>query len=136
KNRQVMQREEDYCGPRTCMAAAKWLEDNKKAADWFLQVELFDPHEPFTCTDEYRKLYGDTWDGPLFDWPDYTRVGESKAAIEHIKKCYAGLLTMTDKWIGKIFAKLDELDLWKDTLVIFTTDHGTLLAEHDYWMKN
>ncbi len=136
KNRQAMPDEEDYCGPRTCMAAAKWLDANGKSADWMLQVELFDPHEPFHCTDKYREMYGDKWDGPLFDWPAYQRVAESKEAVEHIRKCYAGLLTMTDHWLGLIFKKMDELDLWKDTLVVFTTDHGTLLAEHDYWMKN
>src|SRR5579862_2446668 len=136
KNRSVMQREEDFCTPRVCNAAVKWLDANKSADNWFLQVELFDPHEPFQCPDEYRALYGDTWDGPLFDWPPYARVTESKAAVEHIKKCYAGLITMCDRWIGKIFAKLDELDAWKDTLVIFTTDHGTLLSEHGMWMKN
>jgi arylsulfatase A-like enzyme len=136
KNRQAMRNEEDFCAPRACMAAVNWLEANRQADNWFLQVELFDPHEPFHCADKYRAMYGDKWDGPLFDWPDYARVKESKDAVEHIKKCYAGLLTMVDHWIGKIFAKMDELDLWKDTLVIFTTDHGTLLAEHDYWMKN
>lgn len=136
KNRQALRVEEDFCGPRTCNAAIKWLDANQHADNWFLQVELFDPHEPFHCVDKYRDMYGDKWDGPLFDWPDYSAVTEDKQAVEHIRKCYAGLLSMTDHWIAKIFAKMDELDLWKDTLVIFTTDHGTLLAEHDYWMKN
>lgn len=56
--------------------------------------------------------------------------------MEHIRKCYAGLLTMTDRQAGYILEKLDELRLWDDTLVVFTTDHGTMLAEHGYWMKN
>lgn len=43
---------------------------------------------------------------------------------------------MTDHWMGKILDRLDTYDLWRDTLVVFTTDHGTMLAEHDYWMKN
>jgi arylsulfatase A-like enzyme len=135
-NRTRQQREEEFSGPRTIAAAIDWLDVNRDADNWFLQVELFDPHEPFYCTDEYRELYGDTWDGPLFDWPTYAEVVESPEAVAHIKKCYAGLLTMTDAWVGKLWAKLDELGLWEDTLVIFTTDHGTMLAEHDYWMKN
>jgi arylsulfatase A-like enzyme len=32
---------------------------------------------------------------------------------------------MTDRWLGKLLDKLDEHDLWRDTMVIFTTDHGT-----------
>ena len=30
----------------------------------------------------------------------------------------------------------DEHDLWKDTALILTTDHGFLLGEHDWWAKN
>jgi arylsulfatase A-like enzyme len=135
-NRLGQQKEEDFSSPKTAQSAVKWLETNKKADNWFMQVELFDPHEPFYCTEKYREMYGDTWKGPHYDWPKYEIVQDSPEAIEHIRKCYAGLLTMTDYWVGKIFEKMDELDLWKDTLVVFTTDHGTLLAEHNYWMKN
>ncbi len=134
-NRSRQVREEDYSSVRTVRSALDWLDHNGRSDNWFLQVELFDPHEPFDCPAEYRQLYGDDWDGPLFDWPDYSRVTESPAAVAHIRKCYAGLLTMTDRWLGRVLDKLDELRLWDDTLVIFTTDHGTLLGEHDWWMK-
>jgi hypothetical protein len=62
-------------------------------------------------------------------------VKESPEAVEHIRKCYAALLTMTDHWCGRLFQKLEELGLWDDTLIIFTTDHGTMLGEWQYWMK-
>ncbi len=135
-NRKRQQKEEDFSGPKTAQAAIEWLENNKEADNWFLQVEIFDPHEPFYCTDKYREMYNDSYDGPIFDWPSYDEVHESPEAIEHIRKCYAGLLTMTDHWVGKICDRLDSLGLWDDTLIVFTTDHGTMLAEHDYWMKN
>jgi arylsulfatase A-like enzyme len=135
-NRSRQVREEEFSGPQTAQAAIDWLEANRGTDNWFLQVEMFDPHEPFYCTEKYRQMYGDTWDGPLFDWPSYREVSESPAAIEHIRKCYAGLLTMTDHWVGRIFDVLDAQRLWDDTLVILTTDHGTMLAEHGYWMKN
>ncbi len=135
-NRSRQQAEEEYSGPRTCASAVEWLEANGRSDDWFLQVELFDPHEPFTCTPRWRELYGDTWDGPLFDWPDYTTVSESPEAIRHVRNCYAGLLSMTDHWAGKVLAKIEELGILDETLIVFTTDHGTMLAEHGYWMKN
>ncbi len=135
-NRQRQQQEEDFSGPRTAAAAVEWLHANRNADQWFLQVEIFDPHEPFYCTDQYREMYGDTWDGPLYDWPKYEAVQDSPEAIEHIRKCYAGLLTMTDHWVGKVLDTLEELGLWDETLIVFTTDHGTMLGEHQYWMKN
>jgi arylsulfatase A-like enzyme len=135
-NRTRQLREEEFSGPQTIRSACEWLDANHAADDWFLQVELFDPHEPFYCTDRYREMYGDTWDGPLFDWPSYEAVAESPEAVAHVRKCYAGLLTMTDHWLGVLFDKLDQHGMWDDTLVVFTTDHGTMLAEHGYWMKN
>ena len=135
-NRKLQQREEDFSGPKTAQSAIEWLKTNQAADDWFLQVEIFDPHEPFYCTEEYRAMYQDDYDGPFYDWPSYDEVHESPEAIAHIRKCYAGLLTMTDHWVGRIFDTLDDLGIWDDTLVVFTTDHGTMLAEHDFWMKN
>ncbi len=135
-NRSRQIKEEDFSGPRTVQSAMRWLDDNQKSDNWFLQLELFDPHEPFYCPKKYRDLYNDTWDGPLFDWPNYNIVKESPEAVEHIRKCYAALLTMTDHWCGRLFKKLEELNLWDDTLIVFTTDHGTMLGEREYWMKN
>lgn len=136
-NRTRRQNEADYSGPRTAQSAIDWLEANKNArGDWFLQVEMFDPHEPFVCPDSYREIYGDTWDGPLFDCPAPGYVKESPEAIEHIRKSYAALLTMTDVWVGKILDKLESLGQFDETLIVFTTDHGTMLGEHGFWMKN
>jgi arylsulfatase A-like enzyme len=135
-NRRRQLREEEFSGPRTVQAALDWLEANRGADNYLLQVELFDPHEPFYCTERYRQMYGDTWQGPLFDWPSYQQVAESPAAVDHVRKCYAGLVTMTDHWVGKLLDHLDREERWEDSLVILTTDHGTMLAEHGYWMKN
>jgi arylsulfatase A-like enzyme len=136
-NRTRQQQEADFSGPRTAQAAVDWLHANRDAkGDWFLQVELFDPHEPFYCPDEYRALYGDDWDGPLYDWPSYEAAQDSPEAVAHIRKCYAGLLTMTDFWVGEVLDALHETGQWDETLIIFTTDHGTMLTEHGYWMKN
>lgn len=41
-----------------------------------------------------------------------------------------GMMTMLDKYIGKILDRLDELGLAENTLVCFTTDHGDFLGQH------
>lgn len=48
---------------------------------------------------------------------------------------YYGMISLMDKYIGKILDKLDELDLTKDTLVVFTTDHGHLFGQHGMTAK-
>ena len=135
-NRLAQRQEADFSGPRCIEHAVQWLDDNRDSDNWLLQLELFDPHEPFYVVQEYLDLYGDDWDGPTYDWPDYGVCADDPKAVAHIRKCYAALLTMTDRWLGKLWDKLDRLDRWRDTVVILTTDHGTMLGEHDYWMKN
>ncbi len=134
-NRFAQREEHELSGPRCVQHAIRWLDDNRTSDNWFLQLELFDPHEPFYVMKKYLDRYGDTWTGPVYDWPSYGVVQDQPEAIEHIRKCYAALVTMTDHWLGRLFDKIDQLDLWEDTLIVLTTDHGTMLAEHQYWMK-
>lgn len=41
-----------------------------------------------------------------------------------------GMVSLMDKYIGKILDKLRELDLEKDTIIVFTTDHGDMFGQH------
>lgn len=43
---------------------------------------------------------------------------------------YYGMISLMDKYIGRILDKLDSLGLAEDTLVIFTTDHGHFFGHH------
>jgi len=43
---------------------------------------------------------------------------------------YYGMISLMDKYIGKMLDKLDELDLTENTLVVFTTDHGHFFGHH------
>ncbi|MDD5697574.1 MAG: sulfatase-like hydrolase/transferase [Victivallaceae bacterium] len=43
---------------------------------------------------------------------------------------YYGMISLMDKYIGKILARLEALGLRKDTLIIFTTDHGHFHGQH------
>jgi len=43
---------------------------------------------------------------------------------------YYGMISLMDKYIGKILDKLDELGLSENTVVMFTTDHGHFFGHH------
>jgi len=139
-NREFMDtdRDEDYSTPQCFVRAMDFLDRNHAADNWHLHLECFDPHEPFACPAKYREMYGDDWDWEKqhFDWPDYAPVEEDEKAVAHIRKCYAGTLTMADVWLGRFLDKMDAYDLWKDTTLVLTTDHGHLLGERGYWAKN
>jgi arylsulfatase A-like enzyme len=134
-NRQYMRREEDQPQPRTFRNGLEFIRTNARADNWFLQIETFDPHEPFFSQRKYKDLYPHTYNGPHFDWPDYRRVTETPDQVAHLRYEYAALLSMCDVYLGEVLDVMDELNLWDDTLLIVCTDHGFLLGEHDWWAK-
>jgi len=136
KNLPYMNRTDNHPGTLTFQAGLEFLENNYCEDNWFLQIESFDPHEPFFSTQEYHDLYPHAYDGPEFDWPDYQRVSETQEQVEHIRLRYAALLSMCDAHLGKVLDFMDAKDLWRDTLLIVCTDHGFLLGEHGWWAKN
>lgn len=131
-------KKENFSTARTFERAAKWLEDSASADQFMLWVEGFDPHEPFDVPEEFLDMYKDACDfDENFFWPPYDETKEFiEAQIVQIKYRYKALLTMADHYVGKIFEVMDRHDMWKDTAVIFTTDHGYLLGEHGFFAKN
>ena len=134
-NRKYMQSEEDMALVRTIRGGLEFMDANHGCDNWFLQVECFDPHEPFFLTKDCDDPYQDDYAGEEKDWPPYHHVTEDAVTAEHYKKRYAALLTLCDKYLGEVLDKFDKLDLWKDTMLIVNTDHGYLLGEHGWWSK-
>ncbi len=135
-NRSGYKSDGDFSTPKTFQQAAQWLERNKNADNYLLWVEAYDPHEPFDVTEEFLDLYGDDYKGKEYFWPEYGVVNVPLDALQHIRKRYAALVSMTDKWLGKMLDVMDKNDIWQDTMVIFTTDHGYMLGEHNFMAKN
>jgi len=134
-NRKYIRKEEDFPQAKTFQSGMDFIRANCKEKRWFLQLETFDPHEPFYAAQKYRDLYPHAYSGKHFDWPDYKRVVETTAEVMHCRYEYAALLSMCDAYLGKILDLMDELNLWQDTMLIVNTDHGFLLGEHDWWAK-
>jgi len=137
-NRQEMPTPEHQPMSRVFAHARKFLERNRAEDNWFLQVETFDPHEPFFTHQRYKDIYPEHYTkyrGADFDWPPYREVRETPEEVEHLRYEYASLVSMCDEKLGELLDQMDEMDLWKDTMLIVATDHGFLLSEHDNWGK-
>ncbi|MCS7460603.1 sulfatase-like hydrolase/transferase [Paenibacillus doosanensis] len=69
----------------------------------------------------------------------YYEYGTKFRLTEYDKKklvaVYYGMISMMDKYIGKILDKLDELGLADNTIVVFTTDHGHFYGQHGLQAK-
>ncbi len=137
-NRQFMRQISDQPQARTFAAGLDFLRRNCREDGWFLQIETFDPHEPFFSQKIFQDLYPELLtdaNAPLFDWPFYGEVEEPQDFIDQCRGHYAALLSMCDSHLGRVLDLMDEHELWDDTLLIVWTDHGFLLSEHGWWGK-
>ena len=134
-NRAYIQEEAAMPQAQTFALGLDFIRRNQAADNWYLQIETFDPHEPFFTQAQWKELYPHEYEGPPFDWPPYAPVDQPPEQVEHIRYEYAALMSMCDHYLGKALDVMDECDLWDDTLLIVNTDHGFLLGEHDWWAK-
>ncbi|HVO16213.1 MAG TPA: sulfatase-like hydrolase/transferase [Alphaproteobacteria bacterium] len=146
-----------YIADMTC----DYLEDHARAggdAPFFIQCSFPDPHHPFTPPGRYWDMY-DPADIPLppsfgqNDLPpmvaalhEATRRGaidrswvrpfavSEREAREIIALTY-GMIAMIDDAVGRVLAKLQALGLDRDTVVIFTSDHGDWMGDHGIMLK-
>jgi arylsulfatase A-like enzyme len=135
-NRSYFQLEENHPQAVTFSLGMEFIDKNKDEDNWFLQLETFDPHEPFFAYQHYKDLYPHVYNGKHFDWPPYYFVQEREEVVEHGKYEYAALLSMCDHYLGRVLDLIDKHDMWKDTMLIVNTDHGYLLGEHGWWSKS
>ena len=135
-NRDFLTEESDFPTAKCLAAAFEFLELNQAADNWFLQLECFDPHEPFIAPDRFHQAYASGRNGKILDWPIYEQVAQDAGEIAEIRGNYAALVAMCDEYFGKLLDYFDAHDLWTDTALVLSTDHGFLLSEHEWWGKN
>ena len=131
--------ENDRYTARTVKEACDWLERNQDQENFFLYMDLFDPHEPWDAPQSYLDLYeSKPWTGHDLFYPryDYWKEFLTPEEMDHVRNLYLAEASMVDHWFGQLLDKLDELGMTEDTAIIFTTDHGYLFGEHDLTGKS
>ena len=130
----LRQGEGDYFCAQVVQRACRWLELNRAHDDFYLHLDIFDPHEPWDPPERILKMFdpkGYAVDGlggaaPYAPWEQsYT-----PEQFHNMRARYAAKVAFLDEWLGRLFDTMERLDLWKDTVVILTTDHGTFNGDH------
>ena len=134
-NREYLLTDEDYPCVQCFNHGIEFLVNNHEADNWLLQIETFDPHEPFTAPMRFRNNYKTNWKGGI-------EIGQNMEELKvedeynELRSNYFALLELCDEQLGRVLDYFDQNDLWADTGLVVTTDHGFLLGEHDFWAKN
>ena len=131
-NSEFIKEEKDFPSVKCFNSGLDFLQTNKDADNWFLQLETFDPHEPFFAPERFREKIKTKYRGPRLDWPQYERVTESDEEVQELKANYIALIALCDHLLGNVLDYFDQNNLWDDTSLILTTDHGFMLGEHDW----
>jgi arylsulfatase A-like enzyme len=131
--------EEDRFAARSVRTACDWLEKNQDRSQFFLFMDLFDPHEPWDAPQQHLDLYESVpWKGVEIPYPRYDFWHDflTEAEMNHVRNLYLAEASMVDHWFGVLLDKLDDLGMSEDTIVIFASDHGYLFGEHDITGKS
>lgn len=117
---------------------------------FFLAVGLVRPHVPLVAPASWFAPYpGSDMQLPERiddDWNDIPRAGISRNSRgtglggrldrqREVLAAYYACVSFMDAQVGRILEKLEQLGLQENTIVVFTSDHGYHLGEHDFWQK-
>ena len=126
--------EQDWFSGQVFTRAADWLRRNRDHENFYLHLDCFDPHEPLDPPEELVKMFdpkGNTVDGVGASWPYAPwRDLVTEEQFTNYRARYAANVVLVDRWLGRLCDAMDETDLWKNTLVILTSDHGTFNGDH------
>ncbi|MCS7460891.1 arylsulfatase [Paenibacillus doosanensis] len=116
---------------------------------FFLWTSFVRPHSPLDPPQAYFDMYkdADMPEPPVGDWvsPEMEAGGSSdpttifgvvsRRRLNRARAAYYGLITHIDDQIGRLVNALQEYGVLRDTLIVFTSDHGDMLGDHHFFRK-
>ena len=115
---------------------------------WLCHLSYIKPHWPYIAPAPYHDMYGpETWlpihrhenekvsANPVYKAFTDMRVSQvfsNPAVRDAVMPAYMGLVKQIDDHLGRLFNWLEQSGRDKDTMIVFTSDHGDYLGDH--WM--
>lgn len=113
---------------------------------WALHLSYVKPHWPYMAPAPYHARYTASQCLPVLRSQDELRDAHpvlaayrqseesvsfaSDECVRIVRPAYQGLIEQIDTHLGRLFEQLDRFGVLKDTMVIFTSDHGDFLGDH------
>tara|TARA_Y100001980_G_C14556894_1_gene352553 strand:+ start:27565 stop:29040 length:1476 start_codon:yes stop_codon:yes gene_type:complete len=118
---------------------------------FFLGVGFYKPHTPYVAPKEYFEMYDPSEivvpsvpEGYFSTIPEpavkyLTRWDVQNNLPDSVKRsaihAYYATISFLDDQVGRVVDALDSLGLSDNTIIVFTSDHGYHMGEHDYFQK-
>jgi hypothetical protein len=101
---------------QTATNAIRWLNENHNQGPFYLQIEGFDPHEPWDPPQEFLEKY--LKEPTAHSWPEppYGNVKVPEEGVKRLRANYAGEASNVDYWYGKVLDKIGELGLFENSV--------------------
>ncbi len=126
--------------------AMVFLEKRDPSSPFFLNISLIDPHPPLTPPHSYYERYIQREMPKPFvgDWardfkgpqkgldPNAWDICLDEYDMQCCRAAYYGMINFIDDQIGRLFQAAGNLN---ECLVIFTSDHGEMLGDHNLFRK-
>ncbi len=124
----------EHLPDRLATEATKFIEANRDRP-FFAYFSFYDVHTPLMAREDLRKKYEQkrTRLGLTEKWG---REHERDVRLVQEHAVYAAMVEAMDLAVGKVLAKLDDLGLSQNTLVIFTSDNGGLSTSEGWPTSN
>ncbi|WP_448952273.1 choline-sulfatase [Labrys neptuniae] len=135
-------------------AAERALYEHVRSPDkrpFCLVASLTHPHDPYAITEDYWNLYRDEeiplprHVPPVDELDPHSKrlrhvcdMDKAEISDQHIKNArhaYFGAISYVDANVGKLLKALEATGLDKETIILFTGDHGEMLGERGLWYK-
>jgi len=101
---------------------------------FFLFLHYWDVHYDYAPPSPYDGMFDPGYSGDItansFIHNDEIRRDMDPRDLEHVVALYDGEIAYTDFYLGELFDELKRLDLWDNTMIVLTSDHGDEFFEH------
>ncbi|MFW2389278.1 MAG: sulfatase [Polyangiales bacterium] len=123
--------------------AQAWIEKNKDGR-FFAYIQTIDPHVPYDPPAKFLEMYDSKpYNGQVQNRRTHLMLDEAKKNPkkynftqrdkERIEALHDGEISYHDEHFGRFLAKLEELGLDENTIIVVTSDHGEEFQEHGSW---
>jgi arylsulfatase A-like enzyme len=132
--------EADWASAQVLQQGIDFVRENARQTPFLLWLEAFSPHEPWyappgLADKYYRQLGGGDYQGIEWIFPPGTAAGMTPEQALRVRAHYAGLCEMIDRWFGRLREAVEGAGLLDDTILVFLSDHGTMMGEQGQYHK-